>query len=174
MNREAILSELEKTRELLHGRVNARIDALIGRVKSGEPLDNEGDGAVIETKYPLSMPPSLFKGTKPVAVHFGDEKTAVKNWRSAYALILRRCAETPENRDALMGLRNKISGRTRVVLSDKPDGMDYPIEVADGIFVEGYFDTEWLIRTLTVEILDVACYDYSGISISVMPGKKRR
>ena len=174
MNRDDVLLELENTRELIVGRITARIDALIYRVKSGEPLDDEGDGSVIEALYPLSITPGMFKGTKPTAVFFGDEKVEVKKWRETYSLILRRCAEIPEKRDALLYLRNKISGRKRTVLSDKPDGMDCPIEIADGIFVESFFDTEWLIKTLTVELLDVVRYDYSDISVSVVPNKKRR
>ncbi|MDR2088524.1 MAG: hypothetical protein LBP73_04120 [Clostridiales Family XIII bacterium] len=172
MNRDAILLELEETRELLLVKINARVDALIEGVKSGEPLDESSPA--VETVWPLGIKPGLFKGTRPVAVHFGDERVEVKKWRAVYALILRRCAEEPEMREALMSLRNKISGRTRTILSDKPDGMDCPIEIAEGIFVEGYFDTEWLIKTLTVEILGAIGYDCGDISIAVVPGKKRR
>ena len=172
MNRDEVLLELENTRELLVSGITARIDALIDKVKSGEPLDDRDDGSVIEVIYPLSITPGMFKGTKPTAVFFGDEKVEVKKWRETYSLILRRCAEIPEKRDALLYLRNKILGRKRTILSDKPDGMDIPIEIADGIFVEGYFDTEWLIKTLTVEILDVVRYDYSDISVSVVNGKR--
>ena len=172
MNREIVLSELEKVRDQLLFKVNAQIDALIERVKNGESLDDEGDSSVVETVYPLSISPEFFKGTKPTAVYFGEEKVPVKTWRKAYTIILQRCAGIPENRDALMSLRNKISGRTRVILSDKPDGMDCPIEIADGIFVEGYFDTEWLVKTLTIELLDVVRYDYSDISVSVVKSKR--
>jgi hypothetical protein len=91
-----------------------------------------------------------------------------------YALILRRCAEDQDKRDALKYLCNKISGRKRLILSDKPDGMNRPVEVEDGVFAEGFFDTEWLIRILTTELLDTVRYDYSGISVSVTAAKKRQ
>ena len=122
----------------------------------------------------LVSPPALFKGTKPTAVFYGEEKVPVKTWFNVYSLILRRCAEDQEKRDALLYLCNKISGRKRVILSDTPDGMNRPVEVTDGVFAEGFFDTEWLVRILTTELLDNVRYDYSGISVSVMESKKRR
>jgi hypothetical protein len=70
-----------------------------------------------------------------------------------------------------MSLRGKVSGRERTFLSGKPDGMDVPIKVAEGLYAEGYFDTEWLVKVLTKHILLPACYDYSGIRIAVIPNK---
>ena len=171
MNKDIALYALEEVRAQLLDIVNGRIDALIIKVKNGEPLNNNGS-ADIETVYPLSISPAFFKGTKPTAIYFGDEKVAVKTWRKAYTLVLQRCAGIPEMREALMGLRNKISGRKRTVLSDMPDGMDFPIEIADGIFAEADFDTEWLIKTLTNVIFDFVRYDYSDISVSVVKNKR--
>ena len=173
MNKYIVLSELEKVRGQLLDKVNSRIDALIIRIENGEPI-NVGSLSAGETVYPLSISPSLFKGTKPAAVYFGDEKIPVNTWRKAYTLILQRCADVSEKRDMLASLCNKIGGRKRTFLSDSPDGMDCPIKIADGIFVEGDFDTEWLMRILTNEILDTVRYDYSNISVSVLSGKKRR
>ena len=171
MNKKIALSELEAVRAQLLGMVNDRIDSLIAKIKNGEAIDNNTLSAA-EIVYPLSIEPALFKGTKPTAVHFGGEKIPVKTWRKAYTLILRRCAGISEKRETLMGLRNKISGRTRIILSDKPDGMSRPIEIADDVFVESFFDTEWLGRIMTKEILDVVRYDYSGISVSVVKSKR--
>jgi len=50
--------------------------------------------------------------------------------------------------------------------------MNCPVEIANGVFVESFFDTEWLVRILTTEILDAVCYDYSGISVSVVKSKR--
>jgi len=171
MNKEIALSEIEAVRAQLLGMVNDRIDSLIAKIKNGEAIDNNTLSAV-EIVYPLSIEPALFKGTKPTAVHFDDEKIPVKTWRKAYTLILQQCTDIPEKREALMSLRNKISGRTRIILSDKADGMSRPIEIADDVFVESFFDTEWLVRILTREILDVVRYDYSSISISVVKRKR--
>ena len=88
---------------------------------------------------------------------YGEEKVSVKTWFNVYSLILQRCAEDQEKRNAFVYLCNKIAGRKRVILSDKPDGMNRPVEVADGVFAEGFFDTEWLVRILTTELLDNVC-----------------
>ena len=170
MDKEAALLKLEETRVQLLALVNNSIDSLADRLNSGEPLTEDGSFAT-ETTYPLSANPALFKGTKPTAIFFGEEKIEVKTWRKAYTIILQRCAAIPKHRDRLMYLRNKITGRSRTFLSDTPDGMDAPIEIAEGIYAESYLDTEWLIRLLTTEILHHAHYDYSDISVSVTTSK---
>ena len=175
MDKSIALSEIEKARGQITDIFNAvigKLDELKIRIENGEPIDN-GTSSDIETLYPLRTSPSLFKGTKPTAIFFSEEKIPIKTWRKAYTLILQRCAGIPEKREMLISLCNRISGRERVILSDKPDGMDVPIEITDGIFVEGFFDTEWLVRILTTEILDVVCYDYSGISVSVVKNKRK-
>ena len=117
-----------------------------------------------EREYPLSTKPWLFRGTKPSAVIINGKRMPAHTWRDAYHLILRCC--DMEKHEALMGLRNKIAGRKRVFLSDKPDGMDVPIKLTEALYVEAYFDTEYLVRTLKL-ILDAAGYDYSDISVIV-------
>jgi len=72
-----------------------------------------------------------------------------------------------------MFLRNKIIGRKRTFLSDKADGMDFPVRISDGLFAEADFDTEWLIRVLITELLSPVRYDYSNITVTVVTGKKR-
>jgi hypothetical protein len=141
-------------------------------VKNDELLTNNGALAVYETIYPLCIDPARFKGTKPTFVYFSEEKVAVKTWREVYTLILQRSAARAEIFENLMYLRGKISGRKRVILSGKPNGMNVPVKIADELFAEGFFDTEWLIKVLTVDILDAAHYDYSDISVSVVAGKK--
>ena len=172
MNKDIILAELESVREKMLDVVNNRINDLITRIKSGESL--EDDISPVETVYPLSAAPSLFKNTKPTAVYFGEEVVPVKTWFNVYTLILRRCAEDQERREAFLYLCNKILGRKRVILSDKPDGMNRPAEVTEGVYAEGFFDTEWLIRILTTQLLDNVGYDYSDISVSFTESKKRR
>jgi len=171
MNKEAILLKLEEGREQLLTFVNTSIDALIDNVKNGESIV-DGQSVITDTVYPLGITPALFKGTKPTAIFFGKEKVEVKTWRKVYTLILQRCAAVPEKRDALMYLRGKISGRDRFFLSDKPDGMNVPIKIAEELYAEGYFDTEWLLKVLTADFLDVVRYDYSNISVSVVAGKR--
>jgi len=144
IEKNAVMHKLENARTKMLTIVNNSIDLLINEVKNGESFIND-DSFAAETIYPLGINPAMFKGTKPTAVYFGNEKYEVKTWREAFALILQRCADSPKHRDGLMHLRNKIMGRSRTFLSDKPEGMDSPVEIAEGIYVEVYLDTTCLI-----------------------------
>jgi len=175
MDKNSALLKLEEAREQMLALINTSIDSLIDRINSGEPIEDSSDGSsAVETIYPLSITPALFKGTKPTAVYFGGERVEVKTWRKVYTLILQRCADIPEKLNTLIHLRGKISGRSRFFLSGKPDGMDKPVKIAEELYAESYFDTEVLMRILTTEFLDSARYDYSDISVSVIAGGGRR
>ena len=171
-SRDDVLLELEKAREQLLNIVNTNIDTLIARIKSGEEIEISSEP--YEITYPLSAEPYLFKGMKPTAILFGEERVAVKNWRVVCTEIMQRCIADPDRHADLLYLRNKIAGKVRVILSDKPDGMNRPLKLADELYMETFYDTEWLIRILTKELLDNARFDYSGISVAVMPGRGRR
>jgi len=121
-----------------------------------------------ETSYTLDTPSWLFRGKKPAAVIFDGNRMPVTTWREVHTQILRHCGR--EKHGELLRLRNKIAGRKRVFLSDKPDGMDVPIKITDAIYAESYFDTEYLVRTLK-QILDAAGCDHSGIFIAIKEAK---
>jgi hypothetical protein len=70
-----------------------------------------------------------------------------------------------------MDLRNKIAGSQRVFLADKPDGMNIPLKINGGLYAEGKFDSEYRIIALR-QILDAANYDYSEISVEVIPNRR--
>jgi hypothetical protein len=163
--KEMLLRELEEARERLIAQVISRMDALRDRILSGEEVDVSDVG--YETLWPLSTMPEMFKGRKPTAILFDEERVPVKKWREVYTLVLKRCAADEAGHAALMYLRNKIHGRSRTFLSDKPDGMDFPIKVCDGLYAEADFDTGALIRMLTTGILAPARYDYSGIAVAL-------
>jgi len=169
--KELALLELKNLRENLLSIVNTSIDSLIARLESGEDIEI-GTSSIVT--YPLNVTPALFKGMKPIAILFGEERVAVKNWRTVCTEILQRCIADPDRHADLLYLRNKIAGRVRVMLSDKPDGMNRPLKLTDELYMETFYDTEWLIRILTKELLDNARFDYSDISIEVMPGRGRR
>ena len=160
-DKESILAEIEIQRVRLHDLIDIKCNKLKEAVSSGIPVNE----AEMECEYPLYTPPHLFKGSKPIAVLFDGERVELTSWRKVYAEILRRC--NAEKHDVLMELRNKVSGRERVILSDKSDGMNVPVKLSDDLFAEAYFDTEWLIRTLTIRILGAVGFDYSHISIIV-------
>ena len=89
---------------------------------------------VHEFVYPFTADTYLFIGQKAAAVYFDEEWVAVKNWRGVFKLILDRCNR--ECHDELMYLRNKVAGKVRVFLSDKPDGMARPFKIDNELFAD--------------------------------------
>jgi len=170
MDKATALLALENARNNMHLYINTKFDALVARVEGDEAV--EGNPSDIDMLYPLCINPATFKGTKPTAVYFGDEMVDVKTWRAVYTIVLQRCAAIPETHGKLMSLRNRISGRNRTFLSDKPIGMNAPVKIAEELFAEAYLDTEWLMRVMTDDILDAVGYDYIGISVAVLPNKR--
>jgi len=158
ISKETTLAELERTREQLLAIINTTIDSLVDCIESG----NTKFCSAAKTAYPISFNSTFFKGKKPSILIIGDELIEVKKWREVYIEILKRCCA--EKYDALMPLRNFVSGRKRAFLADKPDGMNVPIMLADELYVEAFFDTEFLLKTL-IHILTAVQYDYSGISV---------
>ena len=168
MNKEAEIRTIEEHRTLLINMVNEKMDALVQAVENGET-----DGASTkEYEYPLSSDPKYFKGTKPTALIINGERIAVKTWRKVYTEVLTHANANPQVHEKLMQLRNKIAGRKRTMLSDKPDGMNVPIMLSEGLYAEAYFDTEWLLRALFEQILKYTPYDYTGLSVFVIPNKR--
>ena len=78
-------------------------------------------------------------------------------------MILRHCAGDPLRREKLMALRDNVSGNFRCLISASPDGMRFPLEISQELYVEGKFDTEALLRNLTEKLLIPAGYDYRRV-----------
>ena len=72
-----------------------------------------------------------------------------------------------------MSMRGWIMGRQRTFLAANPDGMDVPLEIRPGLFMEGKFDTEALLYTLTKRIFDPVGYNYRGISVQLRQKERR-
>jgi len=161
MNKETLLHEIETIRPQLHQIIDDRFDAMRAAILGGEAIEPR------ELAYPLSSQPFFFKGKKPIAVLFGEERVELKTWIKVYAEILHRC--NAEKHEVLMELRGKISGRDRLILSKKSEGMTRPVKLAEDMFVESFYDTEGLMYVLTKRILDAVRYDYSGISVVLKP-----
>ena len=118
-----------------------------------------------EIDYPLTSPSYLFVGRKPIAVLFGEERIKVKTWRDVYAVVIGRCNENPLCHERLMYLRNKVSGRVRVFLSDKPDGMRRPYRIDKDLWGEVQYGSATLMHILINQILAYTGFDCSGISV---------
>jgi hypothetical protein len=118
-----------------------------------------------ERVIPLTIDPSFFRGKKPVAILFGDERITVKSWRGVLKTILSHCNQTTEHHERLMYLRGKVAGRDRVFLSASSDGMTHSIKIDEGLYTEGHFGSEGMMHVLVQRILKHTGYDYSNICI---------
>jgi hypothetical protein len=157
--KEAFLREVEEMREALIALVNERADEVKELVETGKQPKPR------ERVWSLATEPARFKGTKPAAVIFGDERVNTTKWRSVYIEVLRRC--DAKCHDALMGLRDCVRGRKRTILGSSPNGMSAPVVISKGLYAEAGFDTGALLHALTKLILAPAGYDFSGISIAL-------
>ena len=45
--------------------------------------------------------------------------------------------------------------------------MNRPIKINDGIYFESYFDTEYLLKMMTENVLKKVGYDYSAVQIQI-------
>jgi hypothetical protein len=137
---------IERTRDELIAGINAEFDILLARISGNATAD-------VPTEYMLRLDgdTNRFIGAKITAVLFGDERVEVKNWRKAFELILNRCNR--ERHEELMALRNRTAGKTRIFLSDKPDGMSYPHRIDDELWVEEHYGNGTLFHILCHRIL---------------------
>ncbi|MDR0301744.1 MAG: hypothetical protein LBI04_05450 [Treponema sp.] len=114
---------------------------------------------------PLTAPTYLFVGEKPVTVLFEEERVNVKSWREVYSVILKRCNDNPEHHEKLMYLRNKVAGKVRIFLSDKPDGMTRPYKIDENLDGEVNYGSSTLIHILINHILIPAGFDCYSVSL---------
>ena len=111
----------------------------------------------------LYIHPHYFVGTKPTAVLFGEERIDVKTWREVAYVVLKRCND--ECGDVLMTLRNKVSGKVRMIFADSPNGMRRPLKIADEMYLESHYGSQTLMYILVDLILKYTGFDYSNIKI---------
>lgn len=131
-------------------------------------LETPADNLPNRTHVSFSLlSPYMLKGQKPVSVLFSDGRERRANtWKEVASVILDDCNADPDRHRRLLELCNMVTGRSRLLFANSPDGMHRPIHVADEpLFFESFFDTETLIKVLTMRILTPAGYDFSGIMI---------
>ena len=154
-NSELPVELIEELRAQLHETVDRRIDALL----SGQVSQTE------RRSLPLDIHPSVFKGKRPLSVSFPDGRTVeTTTWKKAVSAILADCNSDPAMHDRLMSISGKVFGRDRVLLGDK-NGMDSPVKIDEGLYMETKFDTESLLYVLRERILKPVGYDCEGIHI---------
>lgn len=161
------ISQVEQLRRETHQTVDEKCDALIRKAVLGHDGTNE-------RLIPLGNDLSFLKGEKPSAVILPSKgiTVPVKTWRQAAIAILQDCTTDPSCRERLMEMRHKISGNFRILLSDTPDGMDAPLEICEGLYMEGKFDTGALLHALTDKILPYTSYDYQSVVLQLRDQKQ--
>jgi len=154
------IEEIKKACEALQSSINATFDRLF-RILNSE----EASYMPTEHAYPFTADTNIFIGKKPAVVLFGEERVEADNWRKVYAAIMARCNADAKCHENLMNLRDKITGRDRVLLSRSPDGMRRPLKIDEDMYAEAMYGTGTLLYILRDRILAPAHFDYSGISI---------
>lgn len=159
---------VEFLRQQLHELVDRECDSLLFRLSGEEDELSDVEQEYMQRTYSLHMPPSLFKGQKPVSITFKNgHTTETRTWKDTATVLLKECNADPVMHQRLLDLRGKVLGRQRMILGDSPDGMDVPLKIDDDIFVEGKYDTETLMYVITERIFRAVGYDYGGIEVTV-------
>ena len=162
MDKQKIYERLEQTRRDLHERIDRQIDAFQAELQYGLPVIKP------DFELPLSAMPACFKGRKPIAIVYPDgTEVYASNWRQLARQLLSGCAEDEIMHGRLQDICGKVFGRDRLLLSDSGEGMDAPINFCPGMYLEGKFDTESLLKVITGRIFDPIGYDYRGIRLRV-------
>lgn len=165
------IQELQNFRTKLIQEINLKFDAMIQTLREGQ--DNEAQtGETIEIEYeiiyPLNVAPVVFKGKKPTGVCFPDRtRVNVPTWKRVVEAILVKCNNEPQYHKVLMELRDKVQGRERVFVGSSKENMRSPLKIDEKLYIETHYDTETLLRILTMRILEPINYDYSGIMIAI-------
>lgn len=141
--------------EELRGELHRIVDEKCDRILAG--------GFVPDCTVSLNMNAGFFKGKKPEGVLIGEEEIPCLTWKQAAVAVMKDCDFTCHDR--LMALRNRAFGQKRTILSDSADGMDAPVRISEGLYLETKYDTETLINVMKKRVLDVVGYDYGRIRI---------
>lgn len=161
------LAWVEQSREQMHQKIDDLYDELVQKILT------EGKRLTGEQLLSLAADPARFKGLKPSRLLFPDGRVVtVQNWRQAILEILRECNKDPIRRDRMMRLRDLVAGRLRPLLSGSPKGMNVPVMIDEGLYLEGKMDTEYLIKTVRDQILSSVGYDYDKIGLAVYNPKQ--
>ena len=161
---QTVLAEVDRCRAQLHQLIDDRLDAFILRITCGDLSEYIQDETV--RAIPLVSAPARCKGMKPVAVILPDgSMVETSTWKKAAAAILRDCATNPGRHERLMELRGRVNGNFRRLLAEGPNGMDAPLKITEGLYLESKFDTQALLDNLTQKILCRVGYDCGGIAV---------
>lgn len=113
----------------------------------------------------LSAQTANFKGNKPISVTLpnGSIYTA-RRWKDVAITILEDCLKDG-NVDNLFRNVDEIWCRNRILMARNKSQMHSPLEVADGVYFESYFDTESLLAVMKDYVLKPLGYDIDNVII---------
>ncbi len=166
---EALRTLLEEQNALLQKTFQS-LDRAMEQCRAQDVQERQStdEAPVFESIYPLCMDPSFFKGKAVVAVIFPDGvRRETPTWKKMVETVMKRCNDDADKHDVLMELRNRVQGRSRQLLGKRSAGMRSPIQIDKNLYMETHYDTESLLRIMTVRILDAVGYDYSGIQVAI-------
>ena len=157
---QAFIRDLQQLRDNLLTILNVTVDGMIRQLnetKHQEPIE-----------FSLTMPSSFFKGKKPTAVVFPDGRNiAVSNWKQVVSAIFDDAIKDDNILEQLYRMRNRVYGRSRLLLGDSSSVMNQPLKVADNLFFESKFDTQSLLYVLAERIFKPTGYDLGTIRLRI-------
>ncbi len=159
-------NELEAIRKRLIDNLNSEFDLLSHKLSECETTSSENDEPY-DIEYSLKTGVSSFKGRKPTAVIFSEQRIPAKSWKNVVEIILKEVTKDNNYTIALYSLCGKISGKKRMLLDMTANGMRSPMKISDNLYLETHYDTETLIKILTNKLLNPIGYDYEAIKIAV-------
>lgn len=164
-----LYNELQNLRAELINDINIKFDSMLKQIDiSKSNQSNHHAKKEYETIMPLCIHSSAFKGKKPIAVIFkNNRRENVFSWKNVVSSILKDCIKNESQKNQLNELKGNVLGRNRMLLSSNSDKMRSPIKIDKNLYMESHYDTETLIRILTTRILDPVGYDYSEIHIAI-------
>ncbi len=156
---------IEESRQYMHSLIDAQYDEFIGKLNGNIYLQTNKP---TDLSLSLSTNSAIFKGKKPVEVSFNNGNSILTpTWKEVASAILQDCNSIPEMHYRLTKLAGKVYGRDRILLSESQENLISPIEIDEGLYFEGKFDTEGLLNVMKKRLFDVIGYDYSGVNIKI-------
>lgn len=144
--------------------VNTLFDELVKEVSNIKTEEKEKKNE-FETILPLSNT-KIFKGKKPIAVIFGENRIITPTWKIVVEIILKEVLKEENMKEKLYGLSDKLLGRKRTRLSKSSDEMRKPLKLSDELYIETHYDTETLMNLL-LQILNDVSYNYNDIKVAI-------
>lgn len=144
--------------------VNTMFDELIKEVSNIEVEQREGTND-FENILPLTNT-KIFKGKKPIAVIFGENRIITPTWKVVVETIFKEVLKEENMKEKLYSLSDKVLGRKRTRLSKSPDEMRKPLKLEENLYIETHYDTETLMNLL-LQILNDISYNYNDIKVAI-------